>query len=104
MENITIPFDQRKFDEIKLKAENFYKKIGKLNCPYHRDQVVFNARGLEHLKFKRKYHARVVSEQYKYIRLKLLFLVPRVIESSHTIQGESRIRKFEPIEINSRTE
>lgn len=44
---------KEKFEDAKAKAEEFYKSIDKIRCPYLNDEVHFNAKGLDHLKFKR---------------------------------------------------
>ena len=93
---------QEKFDWVKKDAENFYRGIGEINCPYLGDKVVFNVKGLEHIKFKERGKARVIDDQY--IRLKLLKLVPKIIANSHTLQEYFETKKFEKININSRWE
>ena len=42
------------FNKLKLKSEEFYKSIGEVHCPYFKEKIIFNAKGLEHLKFKSK--------------------------------------------------
>lgn len=95
-----IPLD--KFKKIKEEAEEFYKKIGEIRCPYFKEKIAFNAKGLEHLKFKDKNKARLVADQF--IRLKLLKLAPYVIENSHTLQEFFETKKLEKQKINSRWE
>ena len=29
-----------------------YRSIGEIYCPYFKEKIIFNAKGLEHLKFK----------------------------------------------------
>ncbi|MCX6716423.1 MAG: hypothetical protein NTV72_00665 [Candidatus Taylorbacteria bacterium] len=98
-----IDFDDNKFIEIKEKAEIFYKNIGEIYCPYFiNTKVVFNSKGLEHLKFKTKNHARSQADQFT--RLKLIHLALEVIKNSKTIQGISYTKNFEDIRCNSRTD
>jgi len=44
---------EEKFKRIKAGAEDFYKNIDKIKCPYLDDEVHFNVKGLDHIKFKR---------------------------------------------------
>lgn len=91
---------QEKFDRVKKEAEEFYRKIGEVYCPYLKNKVSFNAKGLEHIKFKERGKARVVNDQY--IRLKLLKLAPKIISASHTLQEYFETKKFENVNANSR--
>jgi hypothetical protein len=60
------------FLKIKEETEKFYHSIKEVRCPYFAEKIVFNAKGLRHLKFKSDQKARTQQEQY--IRLKLLKL------------------------------
>lgn len=51
--------DQKKIEEIKKEAEEYYKNIDEVYCPYFQDKIIFNAKGLEHLKFKGRGKARL---------------------------------------------
>lgn len=94
--------EQGKFLKAKEEAENYYKTIGQIYCPYLKEKISFNTKGLEHLKFKDKNKARIISDQY--IRLKLLKLAPHIIEKSNTLQDFFETKKFEQQKINSRWE
>lgn len=94
--------DDKKFERIKTEAENFYKNIGEVGCPYFNEKVAFNSKGLEHLKFLRKNHAR--SKEDQYTRLRLVSLAPEVIKLSRTIQGISNTKNLELWRSNKRTE
>jgi len=43
--------DLEKFDKAKKEAENLYKSIGEVYCPYFKEKISFNVKGLEHIKF-----------------------------------------------------
>ncbi|MCK5021996.1 MAG: hypothetical protein KAR54_01995 [Candidatus Pacebacteria bacterium] len=94
--------DKEKFKKEKLKAEGFYKNLVPVLCPYFQEKIIFNAKGLEHLKFKKKNSARNLEDQF--IRLRLLYLAPQIIKSSKTIQGISGRKVFELLRINNRNE
>lgn len=85
------------FEKIRSEFESKYKNIKEVRCPYFSGSVVFNAMGLEHLKFMRKNHARPRNEQL--IRMRLFPLAPEIINLSRTIQGITYTKHFE----NSRT-
>jgi hypothetical protein len=93
---------EQKFNEQKERAENLYKSIGEIFCPYFRETISFTAKGLEHLKFKSKHQSRLIEDQF--VRFKLLHLAPEVIKLSKTIQGIAHTKSFEEIRSNNRTE
>ncbi len=97
-----IEFTQKQFEELKGKGEELYKTIGEVHCPYFKEKISFEAQGLEHLKIKRREKAR--SEKDQYMRFKLLYLVPEIVKSSHTLQGELKTKKFELVRVHSRTD
>lgn len=97
-----LEFTKEQFDKIKSKSEELYKSIDEVYCPYFKEKVIFNAKGLEHLKFKSKNHARSQDDQY--IRLKLLHLAPKILQLSGTIQGFSEQKIFELNRSNHRNE
>jgi hypothetical protein len=35
-----------KFKKVKEEAESFYKQIGEIYCPYFKEKIAFNAKGL----------------------------------------------------------
>ena len=94
--------NEKDFDDIKKKAEDFYANIGKIYCPYLKEKIPFNAKGLRHLKFKTDKQARPRNDQYA--RLKLLYFTPQILKESHTLQGIWKIRQFEAQKTNSRWE
>ena len=47
-----------KFEKARIEAEEFYKKIGYVRCPFFKEYVAFNAKGIEHIKFNRIRQAR----------------------------------------------
>lgn len=94
--------DDKKFERVKNDAEDFYKHVGEINCPYFNETIAFNAKGLEHLKFLRKNHARPREDQYT--RLRLIHLAPQVIKLSRTIQGISHTKNLETWRSNKKTE
>ncbi|MBI2068639.1 MAG: hypothetical protein HYT67_00825 [Candidatus Yanofskybacteria bacterium] len=94
--------EDKKFEATKIKAEDFYKQIDKIKCPYFNEDVSFNSKGIEHIKFLRKNHARPRNDQY--IRLRLINLAPEIIKLSRTIQGISHTRNLETWRSNNKTE
>ena len=90
------------FDQLRKEAEELYRSIGSVRCPYLGTDVRFNRQGLEHLKFKSGRHARSRSDQR--VRLQLLRLAPAVLEASHTVQGLRDTKSFVRRRRNSRWE
>jgi hypothetical protein len=96
-------FTDEQFDTLKTEKEAWYKTIGEISGGYFPgEKISFNAKGLEHLKFKTKNHARSKDDQY--IRLKLLHLAPEVIKLSRTVQGISTQKVWEVSRSNQRNE
>jgi len=90
------------FEEIKVKGEEFYKNIGDIYCPYFKEKISFGMQGLEHLKFKGRERARADKDQY--MRFKLIYLAPEILQCSGTVQGKLQAKKFERIRVHSRTD
>lgn len=90
------------FDAVKQEAESLYATIQPVRCPYLNSEVTFNAKGLEHLKFKKKNKARPREDQFA--RLRLLKYVPDILKLSRTLQGLKRQRSFELMRTNQRNE
>ena len=97
-----IQFTQEEFDIIKANGEALYKTIDSVYCPYFKERIAFNSKGLEHISFKSRDKARLPADQY--MRLKLIKLAPLILESSGTVQGVWQTQKFEPRRMHSRTE
>lgn len=94
--------DEQDFEKVKTEAEDFYKTIGDVYCPYFKEAITFNVKGIKHLKFKSDRQARPRKDQYS--RLKLLRLAPQILKQSHTLQGIWRLKRFEPQKTNQRWE
>jgi len=90
------------FKKIRHKAEFVYKSIKNIKCPYFNEEILFNSRGLEHLKFKSKYKVRERKDAY--IRLKNIHLAPKILTSSCTLQEKQTKKIFIEIKTNSRHE
>lgn len=97
-----LEFANEQFEDIKNKGEVLYKSIGEIYCPYFKEKVSFNTKGLGHLKFKSIKKARPEKDQY--MRLRLIKLAPEVLKLSHTVQGIFETKKFERIRMHSRTD
>lgn len=94
--------NEKDFEEIKKGAESLYETIGEVYCPYFKEKIVFNVKGLKHLKFKSDRQARSRTDQYA--RLKLLHLAPQILKASYTLQGIWQTKQFEMLKTNSRWE
>ncbi len=97
-----IEFTEVQFKEVKSKAEIFYESIGQVYCPYLREKVSFDARGLQHLVFKERRKIRLPKDQY--MRFKLLHAAPEILRFSHTLQGILETKRFIEVRVHSRTD
>lgn len=88
-----LSFTVEEFHRVKEKAEADYKSLPEVYCPYLGSAVKFNAKGLEHLKFKARRHERSHHDQF--MRLKLLHHAPEILRKSHTLQGINETSTFE---------
>lgn len=93
--------DLAAFERVKRKGEELYKSLSEIHCSYFNDKVHFNAKGLEHLKFKRQGHARPRQDQY--MRFKLLHLAPLILRNSKTLQGRWETKSFEKERLHGKT-
>jgi hypothetical protein len=94
--------DDADFEAVRAKSEITYEGVGSVWCPYFKEKITFNAKGIRHLKFKSDQRARPRHDQYA--RLKLLPLAPQVIQHSGTVQGIWHTKQFEAQKSNSRWE
>jgi hypothetical protein len=92
--------DDQDFETVRKQAEAAYEGIGSVWCPYFKEKVAFNAKGVRHLKFKSDQRARPRQDQYA--RLKLLSIAPKVLACSSTVQGIWHAKQFELEKINAR--
>ncbi|MFH0891641.1 MAG: hypothetical protein V1867_02575 [Candidatus Falkowbacteria bacterium] len=88
-----------KFLKVKEAAEIQYRKIDKIYCPFLKKNVNFNAKGLDHIKFKAWNKARLISDQY--LRLKFLRLASDILAKSGTLQEYNDSKNFERVKSNS---
>ena len=88
------------FQRVKQEAENYYKTVNAVFCPYLKSKINFNAKGLDHIKMKSWNKSRLVSDQY--LRLKFLKLVQEVLKNSGTLQEFHETKNFERIKDTGR--
>jgi len=93
---------QTRFEEVKKEAEEEYKKVDSVFCPFLNKKVNFNAKGLDHIKFKEWNKTRLISDQY--LRLKFLKFAPLVLGKTSTLQEFNETKNFERIKRSSRWE
>jgi len=94
--------DPQELSKIKITVERLYKSVGEIYCPYFNENIAFNAKGLDHIKFKEWNKTRIIEDQY--LRLKFLHFAPEIIKKSHTLQEFREQNNFERQKINSRWE
>jgi len=88
-------FSDEEFDYVLNTAQELYRSVGQIRCPYFREPVQFNAHGLEHIRRKSWNRGRPRADQF--MRLKHLAAAPEVIRLSQTVQGvwhtQERLRR-----------
>ena len=94
--------NQEDFEKIKVEAETFYATLQDVFCPYFKEKIAFNVKGLKHLKFKSDRQAR--SHEDQYARLKLLHFASEALKKSYTVQGIWETKKFEAQKTNNHWE
>lgn len=87
--------NEKLYEKVKKEAEEFYKGLDFILCPFLKRNVNFNAKGLDHIKMKSWNKARLISDQY--LRLKFLKMVPEVLKASGTLQEIHKKRNLERI-------
>lgn len=90
------------YEKIKEKAEAIYQTIGDVYCPYFKEYIAFNEKGIKHIKFKSDRVARERKDQF--MRLKNIHLAPLVLKSSYTLQELQQKQEFIEIDTNTRHE
>ncbi len=80
-----LSFTDAEFNSVRRDAETLFRSIGSVFCPYFKEQVHFNAEGLEHIKFKAWNRAR--SRRDQFMRLKLMRFAPETLKTTRTLQG-----------------
>ncbi|MEI6288169.1 MAG: hypothetical protein WCP18_01095 [bacterium] len=91
---------QKKFNEVKEKAEVEYKIIGNVFSPFLKRKINFNTKGLDHIKFKEWNKARPITDQF--LRLKFLSLAPKILAHTNTIQEFNGSKSLERIKSNAK--
>jgi hypothetical protein len=88
------------FNKTKQAAEAWYRQIEKVYCPFLKRNIHFNAKGLDHIKFKAWNKTRLISDQY--LRFKFLRLAPAIFEKSGTLQEYNDTNNFERVKYGKR--
>jgi hypothetical protein len=92
--------DLKKFEKIKKVAEDVYKNVEYVECPFLRRKIKFNTKGLDHIKFKAWNKTRLVSDQY--MRFKFLKLAPEILKRTGTLQEFVEKNSFERVRSDSK--
>ncbi|HWX21516.1 MAG TPA: hypothetical protein VN578_16565 [Candidatus Binatia bacterium] len=79
-----LSFAPEEFDQVLQKAQDLYDKFGRIYCPYFRDGIHFDARGLEHL--RRKTWNRGREQRDQFMRLKHLARAPEILRLSYSLR------------------
>ena len=88
-------------NEVRAKAQELYKGIGEIHCPYLKEKVHFNSAGFNHLQFRGNRNKRHKNVQE--IRCRLIQLAPLVIRDSKTLQEYEEQSLFIEVKVNKKT-
>jgi len=89
----SLEFTDHEFDAILQTAQELYRTLGQIRCPYFQDNVQFNTRGLEHLRHKSWNRGRDRRDQF--MRLKHFACAPEILRLSRTVQGIEHTAEWE---------
>src|ERR1017187_1748094 len=90
---MALEFTDEEFKRIRQRAEDQYRSVGSIRCPYFQDGVVFNTEGFRHLLFKSWNRGRDQRDQF--MRLKHLACAPEILRLSRTVQGIQGTNEWE---------
>ena len=81
----SLQFTDQEFTETLQEAQEIYRTLGQIRCPYFQASIHFNSQGLEHL--RRKSWNRGRDRRDQFMRLKHLARAPEILRLSRTVQG-----------------
>lgn len=90
------------YNKTKNDALHYYGSINKVHCPYLKEEVHFNRKGIDHLLYKSDRKRR--SRKQQLIRLRLISKAVKIINKSHTLQEYVERDCLARQKINSRWE
>jgi len=93
LEMASLNFTDQEFAETLHEAQEIYRHLGQIRCPYFQDNIHFNARGFEHL--RRKSWNRGRDRRDQFMRLKHLARAPEILRLSRTVQGIEHAAEWE---------
>ncbi len=94
-------FDKN-LEKVKKEAEELFENTKEVECPYFKEKVAFNAKGIKHIKFKAERLARERKDQF--MRLKNIHLAPVVLGTSSTLQEIQKRKILVKVKTNTRKE
>jgi hypothetical protein len=86
-------FSDQEFTQVLRQAQELYRTLGQIKCPYFQESVIFNAQGFEHLRHKAWNRGRERRDQF--MRLKHLASAPEILRLSRTVQGIQKTQDWE---------
>ena len=89
----SLNFTDQEFAAILHGAQEVYRTLGQIRCPYFQANVHFNALGFEHL--RRKSWNRGRDRRDQFMRLKHVARAPEILRLSRTVQGIEETHEWE---------
>jgi ketopantoate reductase len=90
---MALEFTEAEFAAVRGQAQELYRSVGHIRCPYFQASIHFNGRGLEHL--RRKSWNRGRDRRDQFMRLKHLARAPEILRLSRTVQGVETTHEWE---------
>jgi hypothetical protein len=94
--------NKKQYEVVRADAETWYHSVGEVVCPYFKEAVAFNAKGLRHITFKRNAVTRSAADQL--VRFKYIRFAQRILEKSKTVQEFKEEKSFEEKKSNGARE
>jgi hypothetical protein len=90
---MALEFTDEEFKRIRQRAEDQYRLVGSIRCPYFGEPVFFNSEGFRHFLFKSWNRGRDQHDQF--MRLKHFVRAPEILRLSRTVQGIQSTQEWE---------
>jgi len=86
-------FTEEELRHVRQQAEDSYRALDRIRCPYFAGDVHFNTDGFRHLLFKWWNRSRDQRDQF--LRLKHFDRAPEILRLSRTLQGKEETHEWE---------
>lgn len=88
--------------ELRERAAEEYRQIGRIYCPYFQEEVHFTSEGFNHIRYRKARNERHI--QVQEMRYKLLHFAPELVRLTKTLQEHEIQHLFVETKHNKRKE